>query len=140
MAVAGGHYVNYLGSATGDGAGTAQNSGRGVTGGVTLAIPLFQGGRPAAQVRQAQAQHSEAIEHAIDIERTVIANTRSSYAIWQSAQQVIASSEKAVSANRPSLEGVRAENSVGNRTILAILNATQKLLKIGTAACRERVC
>ncbi|WP_245968270.1 TolC family outer membrane protein [Hephaestia caeni] len=126
--VAGSNYFNYLGSSPGTSAGTAQNSGLGVTGGVTLSIPLFQGGRPAAQVRQAQAQHSEAIEHAIDIERTVIANTRSSYAVWQSAQQVIASSEKAVSANRLSLEGVRAENSVGNRTILDILNAEQELL------------
>src|SRR3546814_5907027 len=103
---AGSNYFNYLGSSPGDSAGTAQNSGLGVTGGVTLAIPLFQGGRPAAQVRQAQAQHSEAIEHAIDIERTVIANTRSSYAIWQSAQQVIASSEKAVSANQSGREHV----------------------------------
>src|SRR3546814_18048309 len=84
---AGSNYFNYLGSSPGDSAGTAQNSGLGVTGGVTLAIPLFQGGRPAAQVRQAQAQHSEAIEHAIDIERTVIANTRPSYAIWRSEER-----------------------------------------------------
>src|SRR3546814_20301332 len=52
--VAGSNYFNYLGSSPGDSAGTAKNSGLGVTGGVTLAIPLFQGGRPAAQVSQAQ--------------------------------------------------------------------------------------
>ena len=48
--------------------------------------------------------------------------------MWQSSQQVIASSETAVGADKLSLEGVRAENSVGNRTILDILNAEQELL------------
>jgi outer membrane protein len=70
----------------------------------------------------------EAIERATDAERTVISDTRSAYAVWQSSREVIASSQTAVAANRLSLEGVRAENSVGNRTILDILNAEQELL------------
>jgi outer membrane protein len=41
---------------------------------------------------------------------------------------VIESTRVAVEANRLSLEGVRAENSVGTRTILDILNAEQELL------------
>lgn len=41
---------------------------------------------------------------------------------------MIQSADAAVSANRLSLEGVRAENSVGNRMILDILNAEQELL------------
>jgi outer membrane protein len=48
--------------------------------------------------------------------------------VWRSSQQVIASAETAVDANKLSLEGVRAENSVGTRTILDILNAEQELL------------
>ena len=48
--------------------------------------------------------------------------------IWRSSLEVIQSAEAAVSANRLSLEGVRAESSVGNRTILDILNAEQELL------------
>jgi outer membrane protein len=91
-------------------------------------VPLFQGGRPAAEVRRAQALRGEAIERATDAERTVISDTRSAYAVWQSSREVIASSQTAVAANRLSLEGVRAENSVGNRTILDILNAEQELL------------
>jgi outer membrane protein len=42
---------------------------------------------------------------------------------------VITASERAVAANELSLEGTRAENSVGNRTILDILNAEQELLQ-----------
>ncbi|MBM3928272.1 MAG: hypothetical protein FJ335_07430, partial [Sphingomonadales bacterium] len=106
----------------------APQSDYGLTAGFGLTLPLYQGGRPAAQVRQAQARESQAIEQVTATERGVIAQARSAYANWQSAQQVIASSEVAVQANRLSLEGVRAENSVGTRTILDILNAEQELL------------
>lgn len=107
---------------------SAINDGVSSAASVTLSVPLFQGGLPAARVRQAQARQSSALETAIATERTVIAQTRSAYANYQSAQRVIESSRVAVSANRLSLEGVRAENSVGTRTILDILNAEQELL------------
>ena len=123
-----GNYVNYLGSlGSGTGLGVGQ-SGTSAGLGLNVSLPLFQGGRPAALVRQAQAQRSQAIEAATAAERQVIASARSAYAVWQSSLQVIESSEQAVAANRLSLEGVRAENSVGNRTILDILNAEQELL------------
>lgn len=125
----GGDYYNRFGSVRGPGqlAGLA-NDGFATSAGVNLTLPLFQGGRPAAQVRQAQARQSAAIEQVTATERGVIAQTRSAYAVWQSALRVIESSKLAVSANRLSLEGVRAENSVGTRTILDILNAEQELL------------
>ncbi|MCW4461057.1 TolC family outer membrane protein [Sphingomonas sp. BT-65] len=125
----GGDYYNRFGSVgrAGQLAGLA-NDGFATTAGVNLSLPLFQGGRPAAQVRQAQARQSAAIEQVTSTERGVIAQTRSAYAVWQSALRVIESSKLAVSANRLSLEGVRAENSVGTRTILDILNAEQELL------------
>ncbi|MFN3451204.1 MAG: TolC family protein, partial [Sphingorhabdus sp.] len=55
------------------------------------------------------------------------------------AQDVITATERAVSANELSLEGTRAENSVGNRTILDILNAEQELLnsKVQLVAARR---
>ncbi|NWM10732.1 TolC family protein, partial [Escherichia coli] len=85
--------------------------------------PVFQGGLPAAQVRQAQARRASALETVTLTERGVIAQVRSAYASYQSALRVIESSRVAVDANKLSLEGVRAENSVGTRTILDILNA-----------------
>jgi outer membrane protein len=106
----------------------ADNSSFTAQAGVRATIPLYQGGRPAAQVRQAQARLGQAQEQEIAAEREVIAQTRASYASWKAAQDVIVASERAVSANQLSLEGTRAENSVGNRTILDILNAEQELL------------
>lgn len=122
-------YNDYLGSLgsgiPGVGADQSETS---VGAGVTLTLPLFQGGRPAAQVRQAQALESQALEDLIATERGVVAQTRAAYASWRAAGAVIESSQIAVDANRLSLEGVRAENSVGTRTILDILNAEQELL------------
>ena len=58
----------------------------------------------------------------------MIQQTRSAYASWEASNQVIQSSQAAVEAAELSLEGVRAENSIGNRTILDVLNAEQELL------------
>ena len=126
--VVGGNYFNYLGSY---GAGTSPKPGQtGSAGtvGLQFSVPLYQGGGPSAQIRQAQARRAQALEQATDTERGVIAQTRSASAVWKSSLEVIASSQRAVEANKLSLEGVRAENSVGNRTILDILNAEQELL------------
>ncbi|MDQ0836689.1 TolC family outer membrane protein [Sphingomonas faeni] len=129
-AVGGASYTNYLGSiaALPSGANGIPNANKAVQAGLSLTLPLFQGGRPAAQVRQAEAFQSRAIENVTATERNVIAQARSAYAVWRSSEQVIQSSETAVNANKLSLEGVRAENSVGTRTILDILNAEQELL------------
>lgn len=97
--------------------------------GVRLTIPLFQGGEPAARQRQAGARESAALEDVIAAERQVIAETRSTFANWQAANQVIRSAQAAVEAAELSLEGVRAENSIGNRTVLDVLNAEQELLQ-----------
>ena len=129
-AVVGGTYSNTLGTLriTGSPIPLPQTSA-GVTVGLSGSIPLFQGGRPAALRRQAQAREGAALEQEIGAERNVIAQTRSAFQSWQAANEIITSSQVAVDAAALSLEGVRAENSVGNRTILDILNAEQELLQ-----------
>ncbi|CAN5278945.1 TolC family outer membrane protein [soil metagenome] len=128
-AIAGGNYQNYLGTLQSGvpGLDIVQVS-KTAQAGVQLTIPLYQAGLPTAQVRQAQALESQSIEQTIEVERNIIAQTRASYASWQASNELIVSSQAAVDANTLSLEGVRAENSVGNRTILEILNAEQELL------------
>ncbi|THD35055.1 MAG: hypothetical protein E7773_11355 [Sphingomonas sp.] len=126
--VVGGNYFNYLGSfGTGTNPRPGQSGSAGTVG-AQITLPLYQGGLPSAQIRQAQERRAQALETVTDTERAVIAQTRSAYAIWKSSLEVIASAQRAVEANKLSLEGVRAENSVGNRTILDILNAEQELL------------
>lgn len=107
---------------------SAPNSQENLAVGVRVNLPLYQGGRVSAQTRRAQALLGVAQEQEIEAERSVVAQVRSSYASWQASLQVIESSQVAVASNQLALEGVRAENSVGNRTILEILNAEQELL------------
>ena len=96
--------------------------------GAQLSIPVFQGGRPAAQIRQAQARQQAAMENHIATERSVVQQVRAAFASWKASLDVIKSAEAAIAANSLSLEGVRAENSVGNRTIIEVLNAEQELI------------
>jgi outer membrane protein len=125
-AIASGDYVDYLDTATGTYG--PRDHGTGATVGVQATLPLYQGGGPGARVRQAQARLSETLEQTIEVERQVIAQVRSAYASHVASQEVIRSSQTAVSANELALEGVRAENSVGTRDVLDVLNAEQELL------------
>lgn len=131
--ITGGSYNNYLGTlgslgAGGGAGGDAQQTTTSAQVGVQLSMPLFQGGLPAAQRRQAQSRSAAALEQEIAVERLVIAQVRSAWSGWQAATAVIVASQSAVDAATLSLEGVRAENSIGNRTILDTLNAEQELL------------
>jgi outer membrane protein len=74
--------------------------------------PLFQGGAPAARVRQAEATQSATMEQEIGAERQVIATVRSAWSSWLAAREVIGLNQTAVDAAALSLEGVRAENTV----------------------------
>jgi len=96
--------------------------------GLSLRLPLYQGGAASARVRQAQAIRTQLLETSIGIERLVQANTRSAFANFMAAMEAIESNEIAVAANQLALEGVRAEQTVGTRNVLDVLNAEQELL------------
>ena len=125
-------YGNYLGSLSiigyGGLGGLLPQSGTTADVGVRATIPLYQGGRPTAQVRQAQAREGAALESEIGSERSVIAQVRAAFSAYQAALSIIQSEQTALDAAKLSLEGVRAENSVGDRTVLDILNAEQEVV------------
>ena len=125
-------YGNYLGTLSFIGvsnlAGALPQSGSTADVGVRATFPLYQGGRPTALIRQAEAREGAALEDEIGSERSVIAQARAAFTAFQAASSIIESTQTAVDAATLSLEGVRAENSVGRRTILDILNAEQELV------------
>jgi outer membrane protein len=123
-----GDYSDFFGTLGGPVAANFVQSEKTANAGVRVTIPLFQGGLPAARQRQAGARESAALEDVIAAERQVIAETRSTFSNWQAANAVIRSAQAAVEAAELSLEGVRAENSIGNRQVLDVLNAEQELL------------
>jgi outer membrane protein len=130
-AVSSTRYFNALGRAdetAGVAEGTLPNSTTSTGVGLTARLPLYQGGAAGARVRRAQAFRTQLLEQAIGTERSVIANTRAAFAAYQAAVEAIESNEIAVAANQLALEGTRAEQTVGTRNVLDVLNAEQELL------------
>lgn len=106
--------------------------------GLSARLPLYQGGEAGARVRQSRELENAAREQQVAVERFVIANVRSAHARYTAAMNAIESNEKAVAANRLALEGNRAENSVGTRSVLDVLDAEQELLNSEVALATAR--
>jgi len=123
-AIASGDYLNQItGNTNGlNRAGTATSVG------LSANIPIFQGGLPAARIRQAQAAQGAVLEQVVGTERAVVQAARAAFANYDAAQRAIQANTVAVQANQLALEGNRAEQSVGTRTIIEVLNAEQELL------------
>jgi outer membrane protein len=120
-----GDYVNNLAHNSPTG---FPNTGTETTIGLGANIPIFQGGLPAARIRQAQAQQGQTLEQVVGTERAVVQAARAAFANYEGAQGAIQAQTVAVQANELALEGNRAEQSVGTRTIIEVLNAEQDLL------------
>jgi outer membrane protein len=126
--IAGTDAANYLGTADKQFAPGAPNQVFQGTVGVQARIPIYQGGLVGARVRQSQAIQSQLLERGVEVERLVVANTRAAFSSYQAAVEAIESNQIAVNANTLALEGTRAEQTVGTRNVLDVLNAEQELL------------
>jgi outer membrane protein len=105
-----------------------------------VTIPIYQGGAEDSAVRQAKDQRSQAEIEIADTQRQTVAATQTAWQALTVANGSIASDEIAVKANQEAFEGVKAEQQVGSRTVLDVLNAQQELLtaQIGlTSAQRD---
>lgn len=130
-AVSSTRYFNALGTAdesAGVPNGTLPNSTTSTGIGLSMRLPLYQGGAAGARVRRAQAFRTQLLEQSIGVERAVVANARAAFAVYRAALDAIESNTIAVAANQLALEGVRAEQTVGTRNVLDVLNAEQELL------------
>jgi outer membrane protein len=134
-AVSSGDAINYLGTSTNAG---LPNSSTTASVGVSARIPIYQGGLVGARVRRAQAVQGQLLERGVEVERLVVANTRAAFASYQAAQEAIESNQVAVNANTLALEGTRAEQTVGTRNVLDVLNAEQELLQSQVALVTAR--
>lgn len=126
-----GGYDNYLGTLGGGVAvpgAVFEQEQTSTTAGLRATVPLYSGGRVAAIERQAQARAAATLEREVAVERSVVQQVRAAFASWRAATAIVEETQVAVEAAELGLEGVRAENSVGNRTVLDILNAQQELL------------
>lgn len=91
--------------------------------GATLTIPLYQGGRVSAQVRQNKESLSQArIE--VDVSRDQVRQAvASAWSQYTAARESVDANRALVSAAQLALDGVIEERNVGQRTTLDVLNA-----------------
>jgi outer membrane protein len=137
-AIGSGDVINYLGTADRQFAVGAPNNVTQTGVGVQARIPIYQGGLVGARVRQSQAIQSQLLERGVETERLVVANTRAAFSSYQAALEAIESNQIAVNANTLALEGTRAEQTVGTRNVLDVLNAEQELLNSQVALVTAR--
>ncbi|QMW22106.1 TolC family protein [Sandaracinobacteroides saxicola] len=110
-----------------------------VRAGVTLDVPLYQGGLPASRVRRARAERSAALEQVTEAQRIVIARTRTAYANWRLALAFQADAEAAIAANIRAVKGAQKEYAMGLRTLLEVLDLEREFLNSQVAhASSER--
>ena len=109
-------------------AGTSNGYSNSASIGATLTVPIYQGGRASAQVRQSKEQLGQArIE--VDVSRdNVRAAVTSAWTQYTAAQEGVDANRALVAAAQLALNGVIEERNVGQRTTLDVLNAQSDVL------------
>lgn len=95
---------------------------------VNMNVPLYTGGATRANIRKSKYQRWEAQEKLREAERQVVSGITANWATMQANKSSIASISEQVKASAIALEGTQKEESLGNRTVLDVLNAYQTLL------------
>ncbi|MBB6466656.1 outer membrane protein [Aminobacter lissarensis] len=93
--------------------------------GATLTVPIYQGGRASATVRQSKESLGQArIE--VDVSRDQVrAAVTSAWTQYTASREAVAANREVISAAQLALNGVIEERNVGQRTTLDVLNAQQ---------------
>ena len=106
--------------------------------GVTLAGPIYQGGRLSALYRRAQAQRDAARAGLHLTRASVEQGVSNAWAGLAIASAAIEATERQIRATTVALRGAREELKLGSRTMLDVLNAEQSLLDARAASISAR--
>lgn len=93
-----------------------------------LTVPIFDGGTAAARTRQARETLGEKQMQLDSARERVVAAAVSAWALLEATKYQIEASSAQASAAETALRGMQEEQTVGQRTVLDVLNAQQDLL------------
>jgi outer membrane protein len=96
--------------------------------GLNVDVPIYQGGRVSAQVRQAKEQLGTARIQVDFVRDQVRQNTVAAWAAYIASVRTIFSSRTGVFAAQLALQGVIEEQRVGQRTTLDVLDAQRDVI------------
>ncbi len=109
-----------------DSGGVEERDTTTVTGRMT--VPIYQSGEVSARIRQAQDTRMQRRQEVDQARQQVRSDVVSAWGQFTAARAALVSDRAQVEANKIALEGVRAEEQVGQRTVLDVLDAEQELL------------
>ncbi len=96
--------------------------------GATLTVPIYQGGRTFAQVRQSKESLGQARVE-VDVSRDQVrAAVAAAWSQYRAARETAAATREAVAAAELALAGVIEERDVGQRTTLDVLDSQADLI------------
>jgi outer membrane protein len=108
---------------------------------LNVEVPIYQGGRVSAQVRQAKEELGGA-RIGVDVARDEVrADVATAWTDYRGAIAAIEAADQSIAAARRALEGVLEELRVGQRTTLDVLDAQRDLIRAQLtrlASLRER--
>ncbi len=93
-----------------------------------LTVPIYQQGFQSSEIREAKQRAQEALDTIEEARRTAIDDATSAWEVYRTSLAEIEAIREEVRAAEIALEGVQQEASVGQRTVLDILDAEQELL------------
>jgi outer membrane protein len=93
-----------------------------------LSVPIYQGGREYANIRQNKQTASQRQVQIIEATRRVRQQVTSAWYILVSSAQSITAAKAQVAAAVLALDGINQEYLVGSRTTIDVLNAQQEVL------------
>lgn len=115
---------------TGNTAGLTPSETRIVSGGLTLNLPILQGGRVCAETREALQQYQAAHFQRILVERQIASQARQKYRDVVVSIQQIKATQQAIASARSALAANRAGQEVGTRTMVDVLDSQATLHKM----------
>ena len=111
---------------------------RGPTIGVTLSVPIFNGGATQSRVRQAIAQRDTASDQLEQQRRALTRNTRAAYQSLVAGISEVEARRSALTSARAAYDASQVGLEVGTRTVLDVLNNQQNLFNAQRAYAQAR--
>lgn len=123
--------------------GSAALSGNSTTGrsasvGLSLTIPLYQGGKLTSLYRQALENAAKSRADLLGASRQIAREATAAFSQLEIARAAIAARKEQLAAAETAFEGVREEARLGVRTTLDVLNAQQEVLSAGADLAAAR--
>jgi outer membrane protein TolC len=95
---------------------------------LSVKLPIYTGGVYRAQARQARREADASREQAVDAERSSREQAIRAWQGYQTAGAQIDAIQAQIAAAKSAYEGVQAQQEVGERTVLDVLDAEQEFL------------